>query len=124
MQVAAQLGANHADKPGASATVDYPALDAEDLATLTEHFGEDTVFAHAKRSFVVSLQSYMRTQIEAGKTPEEIQASCVDWKPGQKRPGKSPAERVQELMAKMSPSDRESLLKEYVVKGKRQQAAA
>ena len=123
MQVTAQLGQSHADKPGHSASVEYPALDAADLATLVSSFGDDAVFNHAKRSFIVSLQSFIRSQIEADKTPEEIQEAINDWKPGQKRPGKSPQERAQELLAKMTPEERQRLLQEYGVNPKKKQAA-
>lgn len=111
LQVSAQI--NKGDNAGKSATVEYPGLDAPDLKSLIENFGEAEVFDHAKRSFVVGLQSFIRSQIDTGKTDEAIQEACNEWKPGQKRSTKSPQERIAELMAKMSPGEREAMLKDY-----------
>lgn len=113
MEISAQI--NKGDNAGKSATVQYPLLDAADLKTLVENFGEAEVFEHAKRSFVVSLQSFLRIQIDAGKTDEAIQDAASEWRPGQKRATKSPSERIADLMGKMSPAEREALLKEYGV---------
>ena len=113
MEVTAQI--NKGDNAGKSVSVQYPLLDAADLKTLVENFGETEVFEHAKRSFVVSCQSFLRTQIDAGKTDEGIQEAVNEWRPGQKRATKSPGERIAELMAKMSPAEREAMLKEYKV---------
>lgn len=120
MQVTAQLTSG--DHNGKSATVDYQPLDAADIESLVSSFGEDAVFNHAKRSFVVGLQSFIRTQIEAGKSQEEIQTACQDWKPGQRRPGKSPQERIQEQMNKLTPEQRAALLQEYGVRPKKSAA--
>lgn len=112
MEVTAQI--NKGENAGKSATVEYAALDASDLRTLTENFGEQEVFDHAKRSFVVSLQSFIRSQIDAGKSDVEIQDACSEWRPGQKRITRSPQERVADLMSKMSPAEREALLAQYL----------
>lgn len=115
LQVSAQI--NKGDSAGKSATVEYPLLDASDIKSLVENFGEQEVFEHAKRSFVVSLQSFIRTQIDAGKTDEGIQEAAAEWRPGQKRSTKSPQERIADLMAKMTPAERDAMLKEYGVSG-------
>jgi len=122
MEVTAKL------KDGPERKVEYRDLDAADIHQLLETFGEDAVFNHAKRSFVVALQSFMRTQIEAGKSDEEMQAAVEEWKPGVKRPGKSTQERVNELLSKLDPAARDALLKEYGIgsgggKKKEKQAA-
>lgn len=122
MEVSAQL--NSGDYQGQSATVNYAPLDASNLSELVSNFGEDIVFTHAKRSFVVGLQSFIRAQIESGKDPSGVQEAVNDWRPGQKRPGKSPAERIQDIMAKLSPEERDAVLKDYGVKSKRERAAA
>jgi hypothetical protein len=110
MQVSAQL--YKGDYAGQSVTVEYPLLDAENLQQLIDNFGEAAVFDHAKRSFVVGLQSFLRTQIETGKSQEDIQASSDDWRPGQRRPGKSPQEKIQELFQRLDPAAKQALLKE------------
>jgi hypothetical protein len=113
LEVSAQI--NKGDNAGKSVTVQAPLLDSPDLKTLVENFGETEVYEHARRSFVVSLQSFLRTQIDAGKTDEAIQEAALEWRPGQKRATKSPSERIADLMSKMSPAEREALLKEYKV---------
>lgn len=98
-------------KDGGSVTVDYDF--GETLADLSAKFGEDVVRSHAQRSFVVALQSFARSQLDQGKSPEEIQAAVSEWKPGQRAKGKTAAERVSELLGKMDPAARQALLKEY-----------
>lgn len=111
MQVSAQI--NKGDNAGRSVSVEYALLDATDMASLIENFGEQEVFDHAKRSFVVGLQAYLRNQIDAGKTDEAIQEAANEWRPGQKRNTTSPQERIAALMAKMSPAERAAMLQEY-----------
>lgn len=111
MQVSAQI--NKGDNAGKSVTVEYPLLDAPDLKTLIENFGEQEVFDHAKRSFVVGLQAFVRTQIDASKTDEAIQDAANEWRPGQKRATRSPQERVAELLSKLSPAERAAFLQQY-----------
>lgn len=119
MEVSAQI--NKGDNAGKSATVNVPSLDAEDLKTLVENFGEQEVYDHARRSFVVSLQSNIRAQIDAGKSDQEIQEAALEWRPGRTRVTRSPQERISEMLGKMSPAEREALLAQFGVGG--QQAA-
>lgn len=98
-------------KEGGSVTVDYEFGDS--LADLSAKFGDEVVRSHAQRSFVVALQSFIRSQLDQGKTHDEIQAAVTEWRPGQRQKGKSPAERVSELLGKMDPAARQALLKEY-----------
>lgn len=88
----------------------------ETMAELENQFGADVVLSHTKRSFILSLQSYLRTLIDAGKSPEEIQKLAEDWKPGVKKHQKTALERVREEMARMSPADRQILQKELRAK--------
>lgn len=115
MQVTANI--SKGDHAGKAVSVEYSPLDATDLKTLVENFGESEVFEHAKRSFVVGLQSFLRNQIEAGKSDEGIQEAAAEWKPGTRRAAKSPQERIAELMAKMSPAERDAMLKAYEIAG-------
>jgi hypothetical protein len=50
--------------------------------------------------------------LDAGKSPEEIQAAVAEWKPGLRKAAKSPLERAREEIARMSPADRSALAKE------------
>lgn len=61
----------------------------EDLEGAVALCGEDTVFSQYRRNAVVSLQSVMRSRMQAGQGQEEIQAYADTWKPGMV------AERVQ-----------------------------
>lgn len=98
-------------KEGGSVTVEYEF--GETLADLSSRFGDEVVRSHAQRSFVVALQSYIRSQLDQGKSSAEIQAAVNEWKPGQRQKGKSLAERTAELLSKMDPAARQALLKEY-----------
>lgn len=106
---------------GAKVEVDYDF--GEDLDQLVNKFGADVVFSHARRSFVVTLQSFIRTQMDRGKSETEIQEAVNEWRPGQRKQGKSPQEKVQDMLAKMDPSARAALLKEYRAREKAQAAA-
>jgi Skp family chaperone for outer membrane proteins len=103
-------------KEGGSVTVDYDF--GENITDLTAKFGDEVVRSHAQRSFVVALQSFMRSQLDQGKSEAEIQAAVNEWKPGQRAKGKSAAERVSELLQKMDPAARQALLKEYRAQAK------
>lgn len=109
-------------KGGPSVTVNYNFGEA--LPELTAAFGDEIVYSHARRSLVVALQSFIRTQIEAGKSQDEIQTAVADWKPGHRKAGKSPQERVHDMLQRMSPADRAALLKEYRSREKERSAAA
>lgn len=85
---------------------------AENLTELSEQFGEEVVFSHAKRSVVIAMQTTIRTMLEGGKSQDEIQAAITDWKPGLKKPAKSPMEKVRDEIARMSPEDKKRIMKE------------
>lgn len=108
-------------KGGPSVTVDYDF--GETLSDLSNAFGDESVYNHARRSLVVALQSFIRTQIEAGKSQDEIQAAVGEWKPGHRKAGKTPQERVHDMLQRMSPADRAALLKEYRSREKERSAA-
>jgi hypothetical protein len=94
---------------------------AENLSELTEQFGEDVVFSHGKRSIIIALQGYMRSIMdsgkEAGKSPSdialEVSSAVVGWKPSQKKAPKSTSEKARDILSRLSPAERQALLKEY-----------
>ena len=80
---------------------------------LVENFGEDIIFQHARGSLTVSLQSYIRSQIDAEKSDEEIQDAADQWRPGQRRKAKSKADKVLEELSNMSEEERLAVLQKY-----------
>lgn len=109
---------------GPSCTVEFTVGD--NVAELMEQFGEEVIYSHVRRSLVIALQAYVRTQLDKDPVPsaEEIQKLVDDWKPGLRRAAKSPKERALEELARMSPADRAQLLKELRAQAKGEQAAA
>jgi hypothetical protein len=84
----------------------------ESIEELSDQFGEEVVYSHARRSIVVAMQTFIRNQVETGKPQSEIAASLKDWKPTLKKSAKSPVDKAREEFAKMSPEDRKRFLKE------------
>lgn len=75
-------------------------------------FGEEVVFAYAKRGLVVAAQGHARGHIKANKTPEQIVEAMAEWKPGMPRQTKSPEEKIREMLDNLSPEARAQLAKE------------
>lgn len=91
----------------------------DNLEAMVGLFGEDIVYAHARGSFVVSLQSFIRSQIKQGKSPAEINDAVAKWTPGQRKKGKTPKEKLLDQLSAMSPEDRAEVLKEYKASAKK-----
>lgn len=94
---------------------------AETLTELVTQFGEEIVFGHGKRSIVIALQGYMRSLMdagkEAGKSDSEIATAITEavanWKPSQKKAPKTTQEKARDILGRLSPAERQALLKEY-----------
>jgi len=97
-------------RTGGSAQCQYEMPD--DLPSCIEKFGGDVVYSHVRRSLIIALQASMRIWMDAGKSPEEIQAMASEWMPGLKKATRTPLERAREELAKMSPADRKALAAE------------
>lgn len=97
-------------KDGPSVEVDYDFGD--DLDSLIKNFGTDIVFQHAKGSLVVALQGWLRSLLDRGTSAADIQKEVKNWKPGQRRQGKTQKEKAAELISKLSPEERAALLKQ------------
>lgn len=82
----------------------------ENLAGLTEKFGEEAVASAAVDSFTISLQSLMRRHFD--KPQEEIEAAVNGWTPGVRTPGvkKTPLEKAKAALSAMSADERAELL--------------
>lgn len=86
------------------------------LEDAVDKFGENVVFNRVVSALTIDLQALIRRGIKAGKKPEEIQKMADEWTPGVKQISKkSPKEKVEEQLAKLSPEQRQELLKQLQV---------
>jgi len=92
-----------------SVTVEYPM--PEDLAGLIEQFGEEVVANAANAQLTISLQAYIRGNIE--KSQDELQGLVSSWKPGTRSPvsKKSAFEKATAALGGMSPEEKAELLR-------------
>jgi len=105
---------------------------AENLAELSDQFGEDIVYSHGRRSIVIALQGFMRSIMDQGKEKGEDDATVANriieavqnWKPSQKKAPKSAQEKARDILSRLSPAERQALLKEYRGKTKEAEAQA
>ena len=101
-------------KDGSGGSVTVTKEFGENIKELSDQFGADVVFAHAKASMVVALQGFLRSKMTSTKAPvtdqKELQKLVNDWKPSLRTPGKPAAEKVKEQFTKMSPEERKALL--------------
>lgn len=83
-----------------------------DLKSLVAKFGEGPIYKQTLQALTVSAQGGLRSQFKQGKKQAEIDAWARDWKPGERKQGKSPREKLLEQMASMTPEERAKLLEE------------
>lgn len=77
-----------------------------------EIFGADIAHSFARRGIIIAAQGYARGLLKSGKSVEEVQEAFKTWKPGEPRAKMSPEERLKAEWMKMSPEDRERMLRE------------
>ena len=113
-----------AERPsnGVACTVKVPF--GENLEELKGQFGDDIIYTKARQSLVIALQSYIRGLLDANKSQEEIQQSAVEWKPGMRRPAKTPEDAARDALGKMSAEQRAAFIKELRNAAKGQAQAA
>lgn len=109
MKITAKLG-----KDGAPYEAEYNL--GGSLKEMLSLFGEEVVYNKAKAAMIVDIQGVMRGAIKAKKPAAEISKLVSAWKPGVRKPSKSPVAKVQEHFAKLSPEERKALLKELAGK--------
>jgi hypothetical protein len=97
-------------KEGAVVTFNYDF--GATLDEMVDRFTLEICTAHTKRSLVVAAQGHARNLMRAGKSPQEIKAAMDSWKPGAPRVSKSKVDRLNELIAQMSPTEREEYIRE------------
>ena len=98
----------HEGKEVGPVTVTYDV--ADDLEGLVEQFGDDVVYRSATQQITVALQSFVRGLLKQGKTSAEIEAAVEDWKPGTRKRGKSPQEKILDQFGDMDEEARAALL--------------
>lgn len=121
MKVTAQTKAKAAykdkegkDHPAVAArgpvSVDYDIPD--DIEGQRKKFGDAVVGAASKGSIVISLQAFVRRNLEKGSNAAAIQAEVAKWRPDVKTIVRQSAlEKASSAVEKMSPTERAELLK-------------
>ena len=109
MEITAKLG-----KDGKEYKAEYNFGD--NLDQMISVFGKEIVYNKAKAAMIVDIQGSMRGAIKANKHAKEIADIVAKWKPGVRKPSKSPVTKVQEHFAKLSPEERKALLRELAGK--------
>lgn len=98
------------DHAGKSASVQYDF--GSTLDEMVEKFGENVVYGVALDQLVIRLQALIRRLLESEDfSQDKLEKAADDWKPtvgGGVR--KSAAEKVSDLLGKMSPEQRQALL--------------
>lgn len=82
----------------------------ENLQGLIDKFGEESVYAAASGSYVISIQALARRHVE--KSDEEVQEIVNNWNPNERAAAvkQSPAERAASAFAKLSNEEKAELL--------------
>lgn len=96
-------------KTGNPITIDVDLGD--NLQDMTSKFGEQVVYDRALRSLKISFQSWVMSQLQAGKSRQDIEKEAVSWRPGSRKRGRTPIERLRDEFAKMSPEEQQEFLK-------------
>lgn len=96
--------------PGGNVSADFNI--GTNLQELVKQYGEAIVFQQAKGALTVAAQGWLRSQLDQGKSAAEITTGAKDWKPGERKQGKSPREKLMEQLAGMTPEERAAILKE------------
>lgn len=96
--------------PGGSVSAQFNI--GSNLQELIQTYGESVVYNQAKGALTVAAQGWLRSQLDQGKSQADIDAGAKNWKPGERKAGKSPREKLMEQLAGMSPEERAALLKE------------
>lgn len=86
----------------------------EDMNAMAAELGPDVVFRHAISSITVALQGQMRQWIAQGLSEDEIKApggKLDEWSPPSGKPrSANRMAKIEEMLKKMSPEEREAVL--------------
>lgn len=112
-EVSAQITDEGHARAGQDFTVKVDLPDS--IQEATQRYGEELVYNRFMASLVIDLQSAMRTQIRKEEfTEAKLQAHIDEWKPKLKARGKSVPEKISDMLAKLTPEEREAVLAQYV----------
>lgn len=79
-----------------------------------DRFGDEVVYSRFKASLVIDLQSFMRTQVQKEEFSSDMLEQAVSaWVPGIRAKGKSVGEKIQDMLSKLTPEQREEILAEF-----------
>lgn len=93
-------------------TVKYDLPDT--VSEAVSKYGEEVVYSRFKASLVIDLQAFMRAKLTGEKFDSSTLQAAVDgWQPGVRAKGKSVAEKVQDLLSKLTPEQRAELFAEF-----------
>lgn len=101
---------------GPSVEVDFDFGDSLD-ATVAK-FGADVAHKATVAALKVQFQAWLRTQATGGKDSAAIQSELDSngWKPGERKAGKSPQDKLRGLLEAMSAEERAAFIKEFKAK--------
>ena len=88
----------------------------DNLKEAVDKFGEEAVYNRFRAAIVIDLQGYIRSMLrkEPPSSEAEIVTAVAEWQPGVKAKGRTPAERIQELMARLSDDEKSDLLSQFM----------
>jgi hypothetical protein len=107
-------------REGQAFTVKYDIPDS--IQEALDRYPEEVVYSRFKGSLVIDLQSFMRTQIQKEDFSTANLELAVNgdgseenpgWAPGIRAKGKSVGEKIQDMLAKLTPEQREEILAEF-----------
>lgn len=109
-----KVSAKKTDGPSVEVDFDF----GDNLAAIVSKFGEDVAFKASLAALKVQFQAWLRAQVTAGKDGGAIQAelNANGWKPGERRAGKSPQDKLRGLLDAMSPEERAAFIKDFKAK--------
>ena len=105
-QVSAKLS-GETDEQAVSVNFDF----GDNLQDAVQKFGEEAVFNAFRQQSRVNLQSLIRRHKQNGDDAKTIQKAADEWKPGQVKPKRSKAERLQEDISNLSEEEKNEILK-------------
>lgn len=106
-----------APKVERTADFDISAKIATDLDGYEELYGADALTNLITRMIITDLRNGSRAKMEVEgdglQDDEMIAAWIADWKPGNRRTGKSKKEKATEALERLSPEEQMELLQQY-----------